>query len=51
MIAVHVDGTLKARATRREIAEAVGVAISMGGGPAAGYGVAAMRAVDQFKNA
>lgn len=39
---------LKHGATREEIAETVGVAVLMGGGPATVYGSLAMRAVDQF---
>lgn len=48
-IAVHVHDALKAGATPEEIAETVGVAIAMGGGPAAAFGVAAMRAVEAFQ--
>jgi AhpD family alkylhydroperoxidase len=36
-IAVHVRAALRAGATRQEIAEAIGVAIYMGGGPAVVY--------------
>jgi len=50
-IAFHVHDALKAGATRQEIAEAIGVAIGMGGGPAAAYGAAAMRAVEEFEQA
>lgn len=50
-IAFHVHDALKAGATRQEIAEAIGVAIGMGGGPAVAYGAAAMRAVDEFEQA
>lgn len=47
-IACHVHDALKHGATREEIAETVGVAVLMGGGPATVYGSLAMRAVDQF---
>lgn len=49
-IAFHVHDALKAGATRQEIAETVGVAIGMGGGPSVAYGVEVMRAVDEYEN-
>ncbi len=48
-IAVHVRAALRAGATRQEIAEAIGVAIYMGGGPAMVYGCDALDALDQFE--
>jgi AhpD family alkylhydroperoxidase len=48
-ISYHVKAALKAGATREEIAEAIGVAILMGGGPAVMYGAEALSAVDQFQ--
>jgi AhpD family alkylhydroperoxidase len=48
-IAVHVRAALRAGATRQEIAEAIGVAIYMGGGPAVVYGCEALEAVEQFE--
>lgn len=47
-IAFHVHDAIRAGATRDHIAETVGVAVLMGGGPAAIYGVEAMTAFDQF---
>lgn len=49
-IACHVHDALKLGATREEIAETVGVAVMMGGGPAVVYGSLAMEAVDQFQS-
>lgn len=40
---------LQAGATREEIAEAIGVAALMGGGPAMLYGAEALEAVRQFE--
>lgn len=48
-IAFHVHDALKAGATEAEIADAIGVAILMGGGPAVVYGSAALEALKQFK--
>jgi AhpD family alkylhydroperoxidase len=48
-IAYHVHDSLAAGATREEVAEAVGVAIMMGGGPSVVYGAEAMAALDQFE--
>ncbi len=47
-IAFHVRDAVRAGATRDEVAETVGVAILMGGGPAAVYSTEAMEAFDQF---
>ncbi|WP_143435317.1 carboxymuconolactone decarboxylase family protein [Henriciella aquimarina] len=47
-IAHHVKAVKKAKATRAEVAEALGVAILMGGGPALAYSVSALEAYDQF---
>jgi AhpD family alkylhydroperoxidase len=55
-IAAHCDGCLgyhtrslvRLGATRQEVAEAIGMAIYMGGGPAVMYGADALRAFDQF---
>lgn len=46
-IAFHVHDALRAGASREEIAEAIAVAVSMGGGPAMLYGSRALLAVDQ----
>jgi len=48
-IAVHVRSALRAGATRKEIIEAIGVAIYMGGGPAVVYGSEALEAIEQFE--
>lgn len=50
-IAAHAKAVLKAGATRQEVAEMIGVAILMGGGPSSVYGAEAMRAYDQFSEA
>jgi len=48
-IAFHVHDALKAGATREEIAETIGVAILMSGGPAVVYGSQALEAMEQFE--
>ncbi len=48
-IAAHVRAALRAGATRQESAEAIGVAMYMGGGPAMVYGCEALAALDQFE--
>lgn len=50
-IASHVRAVIKAGATRAEVAEAIGVAILMGGGPSMVYGAQALEAYDQFSEA
>ena len=50
-IAFHVHDALKAGATRQEVAETVGVAIMMGGGPSVVYGCQALEALAQFEEA
>jgi AhpD family alkylhydroperoxidase len=55
-IAVHCDGCVAYHtkmahqhgATRQEVVETIGLAVYMGGGPAAVYGGDALRAYDQF---
>lgn len=44
----HVHSAIAAGATREEIAETVGVAILMGGGPSTVYGSQAIEAMEQF---
>lgn len=46
-IAHHSQAVVKAGATRGEVAEMIGVAILMGGGPASVYGAEALRAYDE----
>tara|TARA_Y100001958_G_C21247497_1_gene578899 strand:+ start:3038 stop:3388 length:351 start_codon:yes stop_codon:yes gene_type:complete len=48
-IAFHVHDALSGGATPEEIAETVGVAVMMGGGPSVVYGIEAMQAVQQFE--
>ncbi len=48
-ISFHVRAALEAGATKDEIAETVGVAILMGGGPSMMYGAEALDAVEQFQ--
>ncbi len=50
-ISFHVHDALRAGATRKEIIETLGVAIMMGGGPAAMYACDAFDALDQFEKA
>ncbi len=47
-IAHHVHGAMEAGATREEFADALGVAVLMGGGPGMIYASHAIEAVDQF---
>lgn len=49
-ITLHVHSAMRAGATKDEIAEAVGVAVLMGGGPAAIYGIDALEALEQFRS-
>jgi AhpD family alkylhydroperoxidase len=48
-IAFHIHDALKAGAKRAEIEETIGVAVMMGGGPAAVYAADALVALDQFE--
>ena len=50
-IAFHIHDAVKAGATRPEIAETVGVAVMMGGGPSVVYGCQALEALDEFEAA
>ncbi len=49
-ISHHAYDALRAGATTQEIAEAIGVAVLMGGGPAVVYGSEALEAVEQFQS-
>ena len=48
-IAFHVHDALAAGATRAQVEEAIGVAVMMGGGPAAVFGSDALAALTQFE--
>ena len=48
-IAWHTRGSLEAGATEQEIVEALGVAITMGGGPSVAYATHALEAMGQFQ--
>ncbi len=50
-IASHAEGAIRAGATPEQAAEAIGVAILMGGGPATIYGPRAFAAVNEFARA
>lgn len=50
-ITFHARAVAQKGATREEVAEALSVAVEMGGGPAAVYGGEALAAFDQFKDA
>ncbi|HUZ31511.1 MAG TPA: carboxymuconolactone decarboxylase family protein [Xanthobacteraceae bacterium] len=50
-IAYHVHDALRAGASRAEMLEALGVAVMMGGGPAAMYACDAFVALEQFESA
>ncbi|MBE3587071.1 MAG: carboxymuconolactone decarboxylase family protein [Thermoanaerobacteraceae bacterium] len=45
-IAAHVAKALELGATREEVVEAIGVAVLMGGGPAAAYATEALKVLD-----
>lgn len=47
-IASHAEGAVRAGADHQEAAEAIGVSVLMGGGPATIYGPRALAAVDEF---
>ena len=47
-IGYHARGAARASANRHEIAEALAVAVQMGGGPAVNYAADALRAFDQL---
>ena len=47
-IAYHTHDALEAGATKEELADAIGVAVLMGGGPSMIYATHAIEAVDQF---
>jgi AhpD family alkylhydroperoxidase len=47
-IVYHVRAAAKHGATREQMAETIGVAVEMGGGPAAVYGADALAAYDQL---
>ena len=49
-VTFHVHDALRGGATRDEVEEAIGVAVMMGGGPAAVYGAEALAALDQFEH-
>jgi len=48
-IAYHVNDALNAGASEQEIAEAIGIAVLMGGGPSMIYGCEALEAALQFE--
>lgn len=50
-IAYHTHDALEAGATREEIADSIGVAVLMGGGPSMLYAAHAIEALDQFSEA
>ena len=50
-IAFHTKAAIKAGATGAEVADAIGVAMEMGGGPAFVFGTAAHEAYEQFMQA
>ena len=50
-IAAHARGASRRGATRAQVAEMIGVAIAMNGGPATVYGPRALEAFDQFSAA
>ena len=47
-IVYHTRAAIKHGATREEVAETIGVAVEMGGGPSAIYGAEALEAFDQI---
>lgn len=49
-IAFHTHDALEAGATREQIADALGVAVLMGGGPSMVYATHVLEAIEQFEN-
>jgi AhpD family alkylhydroperoxidase len=49
-LSFHVRAVIKYGATRDEVLEIIGVAVEMGGGPAAVYGAEALEAFDQLSS-
>jgi len=49
-IVAHARGCVRQGITRRQVAEAIGVAISMNGGPGTVWGPRALRAFDEAHN-
>ena len=49
-VAFHARAACRRGATRAEVAEAISVAIQMGGGPSMVYGGEALAAYDEFAN-
>jgi AhpD family alkylhydroperoxidase len=47
-VTYHVHDALRAGATPQEVAETVGIAVMMGGGPAVVFGAEALEALTQF---
>ncbi len=47
-IAFHVKAAIRHGATREEVAETLGMAVYMGGGPSTIYAAKALRAYDEF---
>lgn len=47
-IVYHTRAAIKHGATREEVADTIGVAVEMGGGPSAVYGAEALEAFDQL---
>lgn len=47
-IAYHAKGAFSAGASREEVAEMLGIAVQMGGGPSMIYSTKALQAYDQF---
>ena len=50
-LAAHARGAARRGATRQEVAEAIGVAIAMRGGPGTVWGPRALEAFDEFSKA
>jgi AhpD family alkylhydroperoxidase len=50
-IAIHVKKNIEAGATKEEMAEACGVALLMGGGPALTYSTFAFQAIEELSKA
>lgn len=48
-IGYHARAAVRCGATREEVAEALGVAVQMGGGPAFNSAAGALRAFDEFR--
>ena len=48
-MSMHIQGAMSQGATREEVVETIGVAITMGGGPAAFHGALAYKILEEYE--